>query len=67
MTTSCRQIVTGGKRYIDFPAQRKCCFCCDSAHGCGILKKDWMADGEYLGTETIVDTEYDKWNKNGKK
>lgn len=48
-----------------FPQRTQCCFCCDGAHGCGVLKPDWLAGAEYKGTEKIVDTEYDKWSKDG--
>ena len=41
-----------GKRYLDFPTKKYCCYCCDSAHGCGIVKRDWLktANATYMGT-----------------
>jgi hypothetical protein len=48
-TTDCTDLVVGGKRYIWFPQKNQCCFCCDSDHGCGILKPDWLNGGEFLG------------------
>ncbi len=44
---SCIQLVREGKRYMIFPNQRVCCFCCDSAHGCGILRRDWLKTAKY--------------------
>ena len=38
-----------GKRYLDFPEKNYCCYCCDAAHGCGILKPDWISDATYEG------------------
>ena len=64
-TTSCTHTVVNGKRYIIFPQKRVCCFCCDSAHGCGILKRDWLKGAQYLGQEVLVDTVYDKWEQDG--
>lgn len=46
-TTPCSHLITQGKRWIVFPEKRTCCFCCDSAHGCGILKRDWLATAKY--------------------
>ena len=45
VTTPCQQITTQNKRWIIFPSKSLCCFCCDSSHGCGILKPDWMKGG----------------------
>mgnify|MGYP001224405075 CR=1 FL=1 len=44
-STPCNQYVVGGKRYIHFPEKGYCCHCCDSVHGCGILRPDWMTFG----------------------
>lgn len=55
-----------GKRYLHFPNLGQCCYCCDSANGCGILKPDWAADAEYLGN--VVDETgrtVEKWDKKG--
>lgn len=65
VTTSCQLFTKDNKRWIVFPQRTQCCFCCDGAHGCGVLKPDWLAGAEYKGTEKIVDTEYDKWSKDG--
>ena len=45
----CTHYVSEGKRYLDFPEKNYCCYCCDAAHGCGILKPDWMSDAAYEG------------------
>lgn len=65
VTTPCQSITVDNKRWIVYPQRSQCCFCCDAAHGCGILKPDWLADSEYKGQEKIIDTLYDKWSKNG--
>jgi hypothetical protein len=65
VSTSCVQYTVNNKRWITFPQKSICCFCCDSAHGCGILSPDWLSGAEYKGEEKIVDTMYDKWSKNG--
>jgi hypothetical protein len=41
-----------GRRFLDFPEKKYCCFCCDSTHGCGIVSPDWIAksNGTYQGT-----------------
>ena len=65
VTTPCTQTTVGGKRYIIYPQKKYCCFCCDSAHGCGVLKQDWLEGADYLGTERLIDTDYDKWSKDG--
>lgn len=64
-STPCTQIVTQNKRYIIFPQKNTCCFCCDAEHGCGILKRDWALDAQFLGVERILDTNYNKWSKDG--
>ena len=46
----CVNLVVEGKRYIIFPQLRKGCFCCDAAHGCGILRRDWLNAAKYEGT-----------------
>jgi hypothetical protein len=65
VTTSCQHITADSKRWLVFPQRSQCCFCCDAAHGCGILKPDWLADAVYKGQDKIVDTLYDKWSKDG--
>lgn len=57
-----------GKRFLDFPAKKYCCFCCDSTHGCGIVEPDWISksNGTYQGTEKLDDGKtYLKWEIKG--
>ena len=49
VSTPCQQITTNDKRWLIFPNKSSCCFCCDSAHGCGILRSDWLNGAEYKG------------------
>ena len=64
--TPCSQIVADGKRYLYFPKKDYCCYCCDSAHGCGVLKPDWLAGAEYTGKKTDSNgVNYDVWDKSG--
>lgn len=53
ISTYCTQLVRDGKRYVIFPEKRICCLCCDAAHGCGILRKDWLKESTYVGEEAI--------------
>ena len=51
---------------MHFPEKNDCCFCCDSVHGCGVLKPDWAADAtfeELIISKDGIKTE--KWNKVG--
>lgn len=65
VTAPCTLIARQNKRWVIFPTESQCCFCCDSAHGCGILRPDWLNGAEYKGGEKIIDTVYDKWSKDG--
>lgn len=65
VTTACTQLTVNNKRYIIFPQKRQCCYCCNSQKGCGILSKNWLDKADYLGTERLIDTNYDKWSKDG--
>jgi hypothetical protein len=49
--TPCTQLVRDGKRYIIYPFLRSCCECCDAAHGCGIMRRDWLREAEYVGKD----------------
>jgi hypothetical protein len=64
-TTPCTQLVTKGNRWIYFTGKRQCCLCCTSAQGCGILKRNWLEGATYIGRERLIDTYYDKWEKDG--
>jgi hypothetical protein len=66
VSTPCHHVAVNNKRWIYFPQRAQCCFCCDAAHGCGILKPDWLADAEYKSQDIIDGVKYDKWSKDGK-
>ena len=53
--TPCSHITVGGKRFIDFPNKKYCCYCCDSSHGCGVVRPDWMKikNASYSGMEVL--------------
>ena len=54
-----------GKRYLDFPTKKYCCYCCNSTNGCGILKNDWLSTADYLGIEKLSGVEFEKWGIKG--
>ena len=67
MDTPCSHYVTGGVRYLAWPALGDCCSCCTDAQGCGIVKPNWISadNGTYVGQKK-VDTQYysdvvDEW------
>ncbi len=64
-STSCSHLVRDGKRYLVFDQERYCCICCDAAHGCDILSRDWLKGADYHGKESISGEEFDKWSKLG--
>lgn len=59
--TPCIQLTRDSKRYIIFPALRQCCMCCDAAHGCGILKREWLANSKFAGKEDIAGQTFNKF------
>ena len=65
VTTPCTHTVVDNKRYLIYPVKRYCCYCCESAKGCGVLKQNWLEGAEYLGTENVKGVTYDKWMKEG--
>jgi|LakMenEpi03Aug12_release.lakeMendotaPanAssembly.Ray.scaffolds.fasta_scaffold109558_1 hypothetical protein len=65
VTTACTHLTVNNSRYIVFPQKKQCCFCCDSDHGCGILKRNWLDGAKFVGTDKIIDTNYNKWSKDG--
>ena len=52
----CSQFIAGSDRYVQWPSNGECCFCC-SGDDCGVLPQDWMKDGKYIGTKKIGDYE----------
>ena len=64
--TACSQIVVEGKRFLYYPEYDYCCYCCDSAHGCGILRRDWLNNATFVGFETDeMGQNFEKWDKQG--
>jgi hypothetical protein len=49
VTTPCTHLIRDKKRYIVMPERRTCCMCCDAAHGCGTLRRDWLSSAKYIG------------------
>ena len=63
--TPCSHIVVDGKRYLYYPEKNYCCYCCDSSHGCGILKPDWLSSAAYIGNVQENGVEFQKWDMQG--
>ena len=63
--TPCNHYVSEEKRYLDYPEKNYCCYCCDSAHGCGVLRPDWAKDATYKGQQTEAGVAYDVFDKPG--
>ena len=63
--TPCTHLVTQSKRYLIFPDRKECCFCCDSEHGCGVLRRDFLANATFDGYETVDGTRLQKWSEKG--
>ena len=61
----CSQYIVEGNRYLYYPKNDSCCYCCNAADGCGVMKNDWMSDGEYVGEEQRGGVDAFKWNKKG--
>lgn len=59
--TPCSQIVREKKRYVVFPALKICCFCCDSDHGCGILRRDWLRNTTFAGVDELSGQFFNKF------
>ena len=45
----CNQYISKGDRYIHYPKDDTCCYCCSENHGCGVLKNDWISDSKFDG------------------
>ena len=62
---ACQQYITNGDRYLHYTKDDDCCYCCSADHGCGVLKNDWISDGEFVDTEKLNGVDVLKWNKQG--
>ena len=65
-TTPCTQLVRDGKRYMIYPFVRTCCQCCDSEHGCGIMRRDWLKEASFVGKDELSGQFFNKWNIEGR-
>ena len=63
--TPCISVTVNDKRWQIFPERSQCCMCCTAQRGCGILRPDWMKDGQYQGEVAIDGTNFDKFHKTG--
>ena len=63
--TPCSQIVNNGNRFIYYAQKNVCCYCCNSAAGCGMLFPGWMTNASYVDTEVHNGVKTYKWNKPG--
>ena len=63
--TPCDHLVNNGNRYLIYPEKNVCCYCCNSASGCGMLFPGWMTNATYIDTEIHNGVETYKWNKEG--
>ena len=60
--TPCTQIVREDKLYMIYPEFRYCCMCCDAAHGCGVMARDWLKSAVYQGEESLLGESFNKWS-----
>jgi hypothetical protein len=63
--TPCSHIVNNGNRFLYYSALNTCCYCCNSASGCGMLFPGWMTNASYIDTEVHNGVQTYKWNKPG--
>ena len=54
-----------GDRYLNYPEDNYCCFCCSAAKGCGVLRRDWLNNATFLGEEEYNGVKAYKWDKPG--
>ena len=67
----CSHLVVAGERYLIWPTLSKCCGCCNSTSGCGVVRPTWMRDanGTWAGTAPFSGPVWsgsaDSWQING--
>jgi len=54
-------LITNSKRWLYFPLLRQCCVCCDQAHGCGVLRQDWLRNAKFAGKEDLSGQSFNKF------
>ena len=57
--------IDNNKRYIFYPENDSCCYCCHSDNGCGMLKPDWGNKAEFLGQIEYQGMSAFKWDVKG--
>ena len=63
--TPCSHIVSNGYRYLYYSDLNKCCYCCNSTMGCGVLLPTWMDNSNFIDTEIHNGVLAYKWEKSG--
>ncbi|KAJ3448871.1 hypothetical protein M0813_27791 [Anaeramoeba flamelloides] len=63
----CIQVVKDSWRYIYVPNYEggKCCKCCNTTMGCGIMKNNWLDGATYIGHEKWNGTDCIGWEQKG--
>lgn len=64
-STPCTHLIVNGWRYLVFPRRKYCCKCCSSAHGCGMVRPDWLTNATYIGRDEVDGINTTKWNQPG--
>lgn len=67
-STACTHLVLGKDRWLVFPQENDCCWCCDASHGCGILTPDWLqrSNASYVGhLDSYRGYPAEEWNAQG--
>ena len=54
-----------GDRYLNYPEDNYCCFCCSQAKGCGVLRPNWLDNATFLGEVDYQGQKAYKWDKPG--
>ncbi|CAG9327696.1 unnamed protein product [Blepharisma stoltei] len=65
VNSPCTLYTVGGNRYIYYPDDPYCCWCCSDQTHCGSLYPTWMDNGTFLGTTTKNGVPAYWWNKEG--
>ena len=61
VSTPCTLLMRENKRYIVYPQKRLCCYCCDTAHGCGVPERHFLNQTTFVGYESLGDASFYKW------